>query len=76
MRQGISFRVYGELGAGNQPFADDGRPTFDEVLTNTDPVYPTQVQGTAGRQAAQTAADPNSVRCSADAGNVITPGAG
>ena len=31
VRQGVPFRVYGELGAGNQPFADDGRPTFEAV---------------------------------------------
>ncbi|MEA2386860.1 MAG: hypothetical protein QOJ22_1034, partial [Thermoleophilaceae bacterium] len=28
VRQGVPFRVYGELGAGNQPFGDDGRPTY------------------------------------------------
>ena len=75
VRQGISFRIYGELGAGNQPFADDGRPTFDQVLTNTDPAYPSQVQGSCRPVGGALPAPlPNSVRCSADAGNVITPG--
>ena len=40
VRQGLPFRVYGELGAGNQPFGDDGRSTYHGVLTNTDPAYP------------------------------------
>ena len=46
VRQNVPFRVYGELGAGNQPFGDDGRPTYQGVLANTDPSYPSQVQGT------------------------------
>ena len=75
VRQGVSFRVYGELGAGNQPFSDDGRPTFEPVLANTDALYPSQVQGSC-RPAGQTPPVPNSIRCSADAGNVITPGGG
>ena len=64
VRQGVSFRIYGELGAGNQPFADDGRPTFDQVLANTDPAYPSQVQGTC-RPGGPGAAPAR--RCSADA---------
>ena len=75
VRQGLSFRIYGELGAGNQPFADDGRPTFDSVLANTDPAYPSQVQGSCRPAGGAISGPlPNSVRCAADAGNVITPG--
>jgi hypothetical protein len=71
VRQGISFRNYGELGAGTQPFADDGRPTFEGVAAGTDYVYPSQVQGTC-RPFSQDAPGPNSVRCTADAGEVTT----
>jgi DNA-binding beta-propeller fold protein YncE len=71
VRQNVPFRVYGELGAGNQPFADDGRPTFDSVVANTDPSYPSQVQGTC-RPFGQTPNLPNTVRCTADAGTVTT----
>jgi DNA-binding beta-propeller fold protein YncE len=70
-RQGVPFHVYGELGAGNQPFADDGRPTFQPVLANTDPAYPSQVQGTC-RPFGQTPNLPNSQRCTADSGAVGT----
>jgi DNA-binding beta-propeller fold protein YncE len=71
VRQGIPFRVYGELGAGNQPFGDDGRPTYEGVIANTDNSYPSQVQGTC-RPFGQTAPGPNPVRCTADAGTVST----
>jgi hypothetical protein len=71
VRQGVPFRVYGELGAGNQPFADDGRPTFDSVLSNTDPSYPSQVQGSC-RPAVPTGPAPNSIRCAADSGELGT----
>lgn len=71
VRQNVPFRVYGELGAGNQPFADDGRDTFEGVLQNTDPAYPSQVQGTC-RPAIPTGNTPNSLRCTADAGEVGT----
>jgi YVTN family beta-propeller protein len=71
VRDGVPFRVYGELGAGNQPFGDDGRPTFGGVLANTDPSYPSQVQGTC-RPFGQTQDAPNPVRCTADAGEVST----
>jgi hypothetical protein len=69
VRQQVPFRVYGELGAGNQPFGDDGRPTYSAVLQNTDPAYPSQVQGTC-RPAGQGPPGPNSARCTADAGEV------
>jgi Phosphoesterase family len=71
VRQGVPFHVYGELGAGNQPFANDGRPTYQGVLDNTDPSYPSQVQGTC-RPFGQTPNLPNSARCTADAGTVGT----
>jgi YVTN family beta-propeller protein len=72
VRQGVSFRAYGELGAGNQPFADDGRDTFDSVLSNTDPSYPSQVQGTCRPPIPGVNQSPNTVRCTADAGIVGT----
>lgn len=71
VRQGVPFRVYGELGAGNQPFGDDGRPTYQGVLAATDPSYPSQVQGTC-RPFGQTPNAPNNVRCTADSGEVTT----
>ena len=71
VRQNIPFRVYGELGASNQPFGDDGRPTYDAVLANTDASYPSQVQGTC-RPFGQTPNLPNSTRCTADSGTVTS----
>ncbi|HVS27940.1 MAG TPA: alkaline phosphatase family protein [Solirubrobacteraceae bacterium] len=68
VRQGVSFRVFGELGGGNQPFSDNGRPTFAQVLANTDPGYPTQVQGTCLGQVTI----PNPARCSADAARFVS----
>jgi DNA-binding beta-propeller fold protein YncE len=74
VRQSVPFRVYGELGAGNQPFGDDGRPTYQGVLANTDPGYPSQVQGTC-RPFGQVPNLPNAARCTADSGTVsTTPG--
>lgn len=72
VRQSLSFRVYGELGAGNQPFANDGRPTFNQVVANTDQTYPSQVQGTCRPAVPQPPGTPNAVRCTADAGDVGT----
>ena len=40
VRQGISFRNYGEFRAGNLPFGNDGRPTFSQVTQATDGSYP------------------------------------
>jgi DNA-binding beta-propeller fold protein YncE len=71
VRQSVPFRVYGELGAANQPFGNDGRPTYQGVLQNTDPSYPSQVQGTC-RPFGQTPNVPNSTRCTADSGQVGT----
>jgi hypothetical protein len=39
VRQGISFRNYGEQGAGTAPTAA-GRPTYPQVAANTDEAYP------------------------------------
>jgi len=44
VRQGISFRNYGEQGAGNSPAGNDGRPTFGQVVANTDSSYPGNLQ--------------------------------
>jgi DNA-binding beta-propeller fold protein YncE len=71
VRQDVPFHVYGELGAGNQPLANDGRPTYNGVQTNTDPSYPSQVQGTC-RPFGQAQTAPNNVRCTADSGEVTT----
>jgi DNA-binding beta-propeller fold protein YncE len=70
VRQGVTFRAYGELGAGNQPFADDGRDTYDGVQANTDPSYPSQVQGTCRTPVPVVNQLPNSFRCAADSGSV------
>jgi hypothetical protein len=40
VRQGISFRNYGEFNAGVTPEADDGRSTYPQSLTNFLPEYP------------------------------------
>jgi YVTN family beta-propeller protein len=39
-RQGVTFRNYGEAGAGTTPFANDGRATYPQVAANTDNTYP------------------------------------
>ena len=45
VRQGVPFRDYGELAAGNVPaVSDDGRPTYRAVVAGTDPAYPSNVQ--------------------------------
>lgn len=69
-RQGVSFHVYGELGAGNQPFADDGRPSYGQVQTNTDPDYASQVLGTCRPAIPVPPGTPLPARCTADAGAV------
>src|SRR5947209_6873844 len=43
VRQGISFRNYGEQAAGNSPFGNDGRSTYSTVAANTDNSYPNNV---------------------------------
>jgi DNA-binding beta-propeller fold protein YncE len=72
VRQSVGFHVYGELGAGNQPFANDGRPTYPAVQAATDPTYPSQIQGTCGGAIPFPPGTPNSVRCTTDAGTVGT----
>ena len=74
VRQGITFRAYGEVGAGNQPFADDGRDTFERRgrqhgLRLSDAGLRHLPPGGAFPADA-----PNCVRCAADAGEVITTG--
>jgi YVTN family beta-propeller protein len=61
VRQGISFRDYGEEGGGNSPFANDGRSSYNGVAAATDPKYPnnlfigcTQPGGAVGNLAACT----------------------
>jgi DNA-binding beta-propeller fold protein YncE len=71
VRQGVSFRVFGEFGGGNNPFADDTRPTYLPVQLNTDPAYPSQVQGTC-----LAVPLPNPLRCSADAAPFVSTRAG
>ena len=44
VRQGISFRNYGEQAAGVSPTANDGRPTYSSVVANTDVQYPGNLQ--------------------------------
>ena len=72
VRQSVGLRVYGELGAGNQPFANEGRPTYPQVQLNTDPLYPSQIQGTCRGAIPYPPGTPNSVRCTADSGTVGT----
>jgi YVTN family beta-propeller protein len=43
VKQGISFRNYGEAAAGNTPLGNDGRSTFGAVTLNTDNTYPNNV---------------------------------
>jgi len=69
-RQSLPFRVYGELGAGNQPFADDGRSTYDAVQRNTDTAYPSQIFGTCRPAVPFPDGTPLSARCTTDAGDV------
>ncbi|HEV3228855.1 MAG TPA: alkaline phosphatase family protein [Solirubrobacteraceae bacterium] len=44
VRQGISFRIYGEESGGTSPFANDGRPTYSQVVANSVAPYPGNVQ--------------------------------
>jgi YVTN family beta-propeller protein len=76
VRQNLTFRAYGELGAGNQPFANDGRPTYDAVAANTDYSYPSQIFGTCRPSIPVPAGAPLATRCTTDAGAVgVTNGA-
>jgi hypothetical protein len=70
VRQNISFHNFGELGAGNQPFANDGRPTFAAAFAATDPRYPSQVFGSCEPGFPTPPNTPNSVRCTTDSGHV------
>jgi len=44
VREGVSFRNYGEQGAGTTPFSNDGRATYPKVLAGTDETYPNNLQ--------------------------------
>ena len=44
VRQGITFRNYGEQAAGISPTAYDGRSTYAQVLANSDLQYPGNLQ--------------------------------
>jgi hypothetical protein len=70
VRQGVSFQNFGELAAGNQPFADDGRPTFQQVFTATHPQYPSQIAGSCEPAYPVPAGTPLAARCTADSGHV------
>ncbi|MGI8726608.1 MAG: bifunctional YncE family protein/alkaline phosphatase family protein [Solirubrobacterales bacterium] len=70
VREGVDQRIYGELGAHNQPFGDDGRDTYEAVLSDTDNVYPSQLQGTCRPAVPFPDGTPNSVRCTADSGTL------
>jgi len=66
VREQVSFRAYGEVGAGNQPFGNDGRPTYGQVIANTDSSdYPSQVEG-----GCSLGAGPAATRCTTDAGRI------
>ena len=66
VRQQVSFRVYGEVGAGNQPFGNDGRDTYPEVQANTEAqAYPSQIEG-----GCDVGGGPPITACTRDAGHV------
>ncbi|MEA2293012.1 MAG: hypothetical protein QOE86_651 [Solirubrobacteraceae bacterium] len=44
VRQSVSFSNYGEQAAGILPFGADGRPTYGQVVANTNNVYPGPAQ--------------------------------
>jgi len=67
VKQGLSFRNYGEEAAGNSPFGDDGRATFGQVFANTDVTYPNNIF--IGCQAAGGAVG-NLAACTQDSGIV------
>ena len=74
-RQGVSFRSYGEVAAGNTtPASDDGRPTYAQVTANTDYAYPNEAligcMG-AGNVPAPADAATNPTKCAHDSGAVI-----
>ena len=71
VRQSISFRDYGEQGAGNTPAGNDGRPTYPQVLAHTDQAYPGNLQ--IGCPAAG-AGPANIAACTQDSGQLGTTG--
>jgi DNA-binding beta-propeller fold protein YncE len=44
VRQGVTFRNYGELGAGTTPLSNTERPTYLGVQANTDLTFPSNLQ--------------------------------
>jgi len=43
VKQGVSFRNYGELSGGASPLSNDGRSTYPTVSANTDYTYPSDL---------------------------------
>jgi DNA-binding beta-propeller fold protein YncE len=73
VRQGISFRNYGEINAGILPGADDGRPTYAPVEANTRVDYP-EFFGCEGVGLPVTGTD-NAAVCDSDSGTLGAGGA-
>ncbi len=73
VREGISFRNYGEINAGILPGADDGRPTFSAVEANTRISYP-EFFGCDGVGFPVTGTD-NAAVCDTDSGTLGAGGA-
>jgi YVTN family beta-propeller protein len=73
-RQGVTFRSWGEVDAGNGPQGDDGRPTFGTVVANTDPTYPNEVLIGCTRAADIPSGNPQGATgvCTHDAGQLAT----
>jgi hypothetical protein len=70
-RQGITFRNYGEQGAGTTPFGNDGRPTYGNVMANVDPAYPGNIQiGCVVRRTPGVPVEQANVQCTHDSAMV------
>ena len=70
VRQGVTFRDYGEAAAGNTPFGA-GRPTYPQVQANSDQTYPNNVQIGCVAPAGPGA---NLATCAQDSGSLGTGG--
>jgi DNA-binding beta-propeller fold protein YncE len=68
IRQGISFRNYGEYSAGNLPAGNDGRPTYQQSAAGTAVGYPLFF----GCESAPNAVDREAV-CATDSGTLRAP---
>jgi YVTN family beta-propeller protein len=74
-RQGVAFRDYGEQGAGNTPFADDGRPTWAQSAAAVDPAYPGNVQiGCLVRRTPNLPVEDGNLQCTHDSGRMGATG--